>query len=371
MLCLMHLQANKTRRLTWAAAFVACAGLFALAGCQERVVVLNDVCQGCYGEARGKLVPTLSQDVKDRSYTIDRMRLGISELADGLPDSAETTMNETYYLLRTQGLNADKTVEAVVVNEGVKRWKGEPFEQALMYCFIAVQKAMRGEWDNARAAASNSLFMLKDFSEQEEGEKKSRHMARARFAARLLGWNAPAGHQPPTFTRISSGDDAYVTVEERRSESFKVPNTTTDACLASAAFFQRLHEECNVELIGEDVIDDQEVWVIKATLRRAKRPEFPPNAVGKVGYRLAMMRVELATVPAGRSVTYYFSKEKGVLLQQVVASPNGQILSTVSFSNYQLNPELPEATFTYPGRADNEYSDDFTVTGLGNLLAPW
>jgi len=128
---------------------------------------------GRFGEARVRLEERQTDDRADRSYILDRMRLEIACLADGDPWSAEMPANEAFSILRVQGLNADRTTSAVVLNEGVKIWKGEPFEQALSYCYIAVQKGMLGEWDNARAAASGSLFLLRDFGENEKGEELS------------------------------------------------------------------------------------------------------------------------------------------------------------------------------------------------------
>ncbi len=143
------------------------------AGCASSPTIMPMVREGEYGQARMRLTTHLSNDKSDRSYMLDRMKLCMMDLADGLPDSAEPTVNEAFEILRTQGINDDKTVACVVLNERVKFWKGEPFEQAMMLCEIAVQKSMRGEWDNARAAASASLFLLKDFGENEHGQKKS------------------------------------------------------------------------------------------------------------------------------------------------------------------------------------------------------
>ncbi len=66
-------------------------------------------------------------------------------------------------MLTTQGLNEDKTVHSVVINEDVKIWKGEPFEQALTLHYVAVHWALQGSWDNARAAIGRSLFHLRDY----------------------------------------------------------------------------------------------------------------------------------------------------------------------------------------------------------------
>jgi len=127
--------------------------------------------RGEYGQARAALQSKLSDDRSDRAYILDRLRLLILTLADGQPAAAEQIANETSDLLRTQGLTADRTTSAAIINERAKIWKGEPFEQALAYTYIGIQKAEKGEWDNARAALLSSLFLLKDFGENERGER--------------------------------------------------------------------------------------------------------------------------------------------------------------------------------------------------------
>ncbi len=151
---------------------------------------------GNYGAARVRLQEALSDDPSDRDYILSRMRLQIATLADGDPHAAEEVSNEAYRLLRVQGLNADRTVASVVVNEGVKIWKGEPFEQAMSYSYIAIQKGMLGEWDNMRAAAQSSLFLLKDFGDNEKtGQKLSTEEIARRAAER---------------DRQNKGGDAYL-----------------------------------------------------------------------------------------------------------------------------------------------------------------
>ncbi|CAG0996574.1 hypothetical protein PHYC_02601 [Phycisphaerales bacterium] len=156
-----------------AAVFVVVGASLPACSANDRVDrrIETAVLHGQYGEAREALQKCLSNDPSDKSYLLDRLRLLILTLADGQPDAAELTANDLYALLRTQGLNADKTAASVVFNERVKIWKGEPFEQALAYTYIGLQKAMRGEWDNARAAAQSSLFLLRDFGENERGQK--------------------------------------------------------------------------------------------------------------------------------------------------------------------------------------------------------
>ena len=163
------------RRAPLLLALLALLGAFMAACSSARQRNLPELtAQGQFGRAAARIESTMTQDRKDRNYLLDRMSLGIVRLGDGQPKTAEPPLLEVFDTLRTQGINDDKTVAAAVFGEeGVIFWKGEPFEQALAYTYIAIQRAERGEWDNARAAAASSLFLLKDFGDNERGARKS------------------------------------------------------------------------------------------------------------------------------------------------------------------------------------------------------
>lgn len=126
---------------------------------------------GDYGRARTSIANTLSTKRSDRRFLLDRMRLAVLTLADGYPESAALIFEDVYDILRTQGINRDKTVASVVLNEDIKLWKGEPFEQALALAYYSMTQAELGSWDNARAAAENSLFYLRDFGRDSSGRR--------------------------------------------------------------------------------------------------------------------------------------------------------------------------------------------------------
>lgn len=144
-----------------------------LCGCaaQPDETLISLVSRGEFGEARVRAQSQISDDQSDRRYMLDRMNFGILALADGLPQAAEKPLDEVYTVLRTQGVNADKTVASVVINEDLKLWKGEPFEQAMAFHYVSLYYAMLGEWDNVRAAAGNSLFHLRDFGTDTKGRR--------------------------------------------------------------------------------------------------------------------------------------------------------------------------------------------------------
>ncbi len=113
----------------------------------------------------------------DEQTILNRARLGLAALADGDLDEAERALGYVFDLLSTAGLNEDRTTAAVLTHEGSRIWKGEPFEQALMYHYVATLYAVKGDWENARAAAANSLFRLTDFGNYRDGVELARRAA--------------------------------------------------------------------------------------------------------------------------------------------------------------------------------------------------
>ena len=144
------------------------AGMLGCAA-QPDVQLTSAVLSGDHGRARVHMLKNMTMDSSDRDYMLDRLRLAIATLGDGYANAGDTTFEELYEKLRTQGINEDKTVESVVLNEDLKFWKGEPFEQAMAFCYVGMHYAQQGDWGNMRAATENSLFYLRDFGTDAEG----------------------------------------------------------------------------------------------------------------------------------------------------------------------------------------------------------
>ena len=162
------------RSITIAALVLMCAALVACSSSTRGEKIRQAVAQGEFGRAAARLEEVMTQDRSSRDYMLDRMRLLYLRLADGRPARTDAVATTVFDLLRTQGINDDKTTAAAVFGEGgVIFWKGEPFEQAMAYAAVGINKGVLGEWDNARAAALSSLFLLKDFGENERGQRKS------------------------------------------------------------------------------------------------------------------------------------------------------------------------------------------------------
>lgn len=157
--------APKRRRLVPAAALAATA-LALAGGCatkERHLAGVRAYYEWDFPAARERFRERVADAQPDEDVLLDHLRLGQAALADGALEEAEDALLVAFDYLSTAGLNADRTTAAVWMNEGVRIWKGEPFEQALAYHSVATLFAVKGDWENARAAAANSIFRLTDF----------------------------------------------------------------------------------------------------------------------------------------------------------------------------------------------------------------
>ncbi|MFK7961035.1 MAG: hypothetical protein AB8G96_10970 [Phycisphaerales bacterium] len=151
-----------------------------LAGCQtparRNLGAVRAYYDHDFPAARALLRPS-AMESRGEDILLDNLRLGVASLADGDLAEAERSLGTSFDLLSTAGLNADRTTASVWVNEGVRIWKGEPFEQALGYYWTSVLYAVKGDWENARAAIVNASFRLADFGEGMSKEDLARRAA--------------------------------------------------------------------------------------------------------------------------------------------------------------------------------------------------
>jgi hypothetical protein len=135
------------------------------AGCEQNGQMVANIQRGELGLARNELLAQQVTDKTSRSYIIQKERTAIVTLADGYALAGDKSMEDLFAVLQLQGTNAGKDDADVFLWDGATiTWKGEPFEQALGFEYIATHYAALGDWGNARAAAEGSLFKLKDFS---------------------------------------------------------------------------------------------------------------------------------------------------------------------------------------------------------------
>ncbi len=142
-----------------------CACLLAsLIGCASAPMntPVVEIKTGDWPAAQKATEAEISNDTSSRRWMLSRMRAGVCALDAGDTRAALAHFSEAYGIIRTQGLNADRTIPAYLINESVKIWKGEPFEQAMMLAYYGILQAELDSWDNCRAASDNALFSLRD-----------------------------------------------------------------------------------------------------------------------------------------------------------------------------------------------------------------
>ncbi len=172
--------------------------------------LINAASRGQFGVARDLLnerVGTPTGRPTHKNDLLDRMRLAVVTIDDGYTEPADPVVTRVYDLLTQQGFNEDKTVTSVIINEDIKVWKGEPYEQALMLHYVATHWAAQGSWDNARAAISRSLFHLRDRT-VDTGDIDTKAVLREAYRAerRAAGLPEHQGNQPEDLP-----DRGYVT----------------------------------------------------------------------------------------------------------------------------------------------------------------
>ena len=203
---------NKTQARLWLGFAML---LVLLGGCRggPRPSPHGQMRVGDFAGARDLVESQVENDRDDRRYMLDRMRAGVLNLDAGDVRRSERWFAEVYDVLRTQGLNEDKTVRSIVFTEGVKVWKGEPFEQAMALVYYGFVQASQGSWDNARAAAGNALFYLRDFDPKEEGQSP-RRIDTAEIARRAAAYETKQRGAAPEFaTGDEYLDNGYVAEE--------------------------------------------------------------------------------------------------------------------------------------------------------------
>lgn len=180
-------------------------------GCAKQSIDASGwLVRGDLGRARVHFHDTLTTNKNDRKYLLDRMRLAVITLADGYPGAAQPYFEKSYDLLRTQGINEDKTVQSVVLTDGARFWKGEPFEQALAMTYYGIQQGSLGRWDNARAAVGGSLFQLRDFGNNDTGQRINTY----EIAQRAIDYERKAaGRSSPSSKETDYIDHGYVVRE--------------------------------------------------------------------------------------------------------------------------------------------------------------
>jgi tetratricopeptide (TPR) repeat protein len=171
-----------------AATVLGLAAAGGLGGCNQTprsardAIVLYQV--GNYAQAAAELKPATAK--LDENYVLNNCRYGSCALGAGQFDEAEAAFYSAYKVINSSNTNdAGRQLSATIVYEGVKVWKGEPFEQAMADYYLGVLYLMKHDYGNARAAFQNSLFSLWESADKDDKEHRQRR--ESRFALGYFG----------------------------------------------------------------------------------------------------------------------------------------------------------------------------------------
>lgn len=360
----IHAPSGLTSIHWWLGGFVASLLLLPACAAKPDYALVNQVQRSNFGTARVQLAETVAKqprpksgkwDNVDRTYLLNRLRLLIVTLADGYPDAGEAVADETYELLRTQGVNEGKGVSSVILNEDLKTWKGEPFEQAMGFIYIGTHHAMRSDWSNMRAASENALFQLRDFGTDFSGSQ----------------------YTPETLARKVANENVD---EEDSDEWARWVDANSKYVKSNFALGYLLNAVANLQMLREDEADErfEELLVVDESLKPLVRSfkEEDYNAVFVVDFGLGPAKV--ATGPDGAVAQFIpVTPSDGSAL--AVTTPRGtkrfpqvmdlnRIATDLSWNNMQdvrIAKSVAGDVLLVGGLATAGISDDPTVQLIG------
>lgn len=160
-----------------------------LVGCaspqeQQAERAVSDYFVGGYGSAREKLQPLAERT--DEHFVLNNLRLGSVNMAAYDFDAAEDAFLRAYEVINSVGVNdGGRSLGAILVDEKMRIWKGEPFERAMANFYLGLIYYMRQDYNNARGAFENALFKLRDYADKGDVKDEYREQE-SNFAVGLI-----------------------------------------------------------------------------------------------------------------------------------------------------------------------------------------
>jgi len=174
------------------AASVLLAGT--MMGCQQTSPAVRNAVvyyySGDYLAAENSMRPEIQK--KSEDFVLNNCRFGSCAIAAGDLPAAENAFMAAYEVINGVKTNdGGRTLGATLVFEGVKVWKGEPFERAMAHYYLGLTNLMKTppDYDNARAAFKNSLFKLREYADaSKKGSESDQYQAlESNFALGYFG----------------------------------------------------------------------------------------------------------------------------------------------------------------------------------------
>lgn len=150
--------------------------IFTLGACQSTPkpvqAAVAQYYAGDFASSAATMAP-LTQN-KDEDFVLNNCRFGSAALAAGDLTGAENAFMAAYEVINGVNTNSGgRTMGATLVFEGIKVWKGEPFERAMAHYYLGLTCLVKDppDYENARAAFHNSLFKLREYAKEAKDAK--------------------------------------------------------------------------------------------------------------------------------------------------------------------------------------------------------
>ncbi|MEO6434427.1 MAG: hypothetical protein ABIP55_01530 [Tepidisphaeraceae bacterium] len=138
-----------------------------------------------YPAAAAKLQPLAEKT--NENFVLNNLRLGSTLLPVYNLDDAEAAFLRAWEVINSTGVNAGgRTLGAVLVDEKIKVWKGEPFERAMGSFYLGLIYYIRQDYGNARGAFENALFKLQEIDPGDEAHGETSRDVESNFALASL-----------------------------------------------------------------------------------------------------------------------------------------------------------------------------------------
>lgn len=161
-------------------------------------------------------------------------------------DAAEYMLLKSYEDIRRH-TDEDAEKAATVGNEGAKLFKGEPFERAMLCCYLGILNYIKGDYNNARI-----FFIQANLADATTNESMKEYRDDFRLAHWWLG---------RTFMKIGDEDNARIGMTKARA---RIPRKGEDKELAHLKQHQQKLRKERIKLEKE-------------SYRRAKKHDPPIN----------------------------------------------------------------------------------------------
>jgi tetratricopeptide (TPR) repeat protein len=172
----------------WSSCLIAllCVGCAASKAEQQADRAVADFFAGDYTRSAERLRPLAEKT--NENFVLNNLRLGSAALLDYDLDESERAFLRAYEVLNSFGVNdGGRTLGAVLVDEKIKIWRGEPYERAMANFYLGLVYYIRQDYENARGAFENALFKLRDYAgDDKKASKDESHDVESNFAVAAL-----------------------------------------------------------------------------------------------------------------------------------------------------------------------------------------